>query len=251
MQLDLIGRTVTQALAFCRSALSECEDDELIIKTDSEAVKLNLYNQIVKLGLRCRSEREGPNHVLKVKIAGKKIPDMEKGDLVADRLSSTAFPAKAISKEEARQAKKTAKPLASQQEPFVQTQPVGPSTTPSATTAPTAKGERETGILLVLQTDQIGQRDANLGTGLLASILENIDTGTYKGLFLIHRGVRLIDPNFSQGRFLKMLLRKNLAIFACSRSLEFYGIKEVPAKIKVVPTAEVLSLAARKKTVWI
>lgn len=66
MDLDLTGRSVTQALSIFSEALADCLDPQLNIKTDNEVVKLNLYNLIHKKGMRCKMDRVGRTYVFTV-----------------------------------------------------------------------------------------------------------------------------------------------------------------------------------------
>ena len=71
MELDLVGKTVTQALAMVRRAVAEHEGERLVLKLDNETVKLNLYSHIGRMGLTCKSERRGLYHYLELQLEGR------------------------------------------------------------------------------------------------------------------------------------------------------------------------------------
>ena len=105
---------------------------------------------------------------------------------------------------------------------------------------------------LVVQHEQIGDRDARLGTELLADFLDSLDLARFQGVFLVHRGVRLIDPTFQQGRFLKLLEEKRFHIWACSRSLAYYQLEDkVKPPIQTAQIADLQRLTAHYQLIWI
>lgn len=261
MELSLIGRTVTQSIGLLRDALASCEDGNLIVKTDNETVKLNLYNQTHRLGLSCRAERQGPYYILHVKLAKAKQPkESTPTGVKTANLETTAFPlahlgssaqAPATPKAPAKKRRRSLVPHERQPVPTIKpretpaqpARPTVPAQAPQEVTAPRMKW-------LVLQTDQIGNRDTALGIDLMEDLLDNLNVQQFAGAFLVHRGVRLLDPNYANGRLLRCLLRKNLKINVCQRSVAFYQLTDrIPNQAS--PFSDVLKLANIYDLVWI
>lgn len=107
------------------------------------------------------------------------------------------------------------------------------------------------GPWLVFQHDQIGQKDNNLGVDLLHQMLESLAPGAYAGLFLVHRGVRLVDPQYHQAKLLRALLRKPIAVFADETSMQYFNlIGKTSPRVKVVPFAALLEVGRTQPVIW-
>jgi len=229
MTLDLRGKTVSEAIAEIRGALARREGEALLARTDNETVKLNLIREISRMGLQCRSEREGGSY--RLRIEGERPPARVRehgGHEEPD--GATAFPIAHLS---------------------------GAAPTESSTESPggAQPKPREGGVrslLLVLQSDQIGNRDPNLGFELLEELIEHLDTTRYVGIFLVHRAVTLLDPALRGGRGLRVLLRKNLPLTVCERSVAYYDLDEkAVAGVNLVPFHTIGALAERHDLVWV
>ena len=87
---------------------------------------------------------------------------------------------------------------------------------------------------------------------MLEDLLVHLDTTRYEGIFLVHRGVTLLDPTYQGGRGLRVLLRKNLPILACQKSAAYYKLEDKIAKpVKAVPFHHISQLAEHHDLVWI
>ena len=130
--------------------------------------------------------------------------------------------------------------------------PERPPTPRSGPSGPNGGPSLPTLNWLVVQHEQIGDRDARLGTELLAEFLESLDLASFQGVFLVHRGVRLIDPTFQQGRFLKLLEEKRFHIWACTRSLAYYQLEDkVKPPVQAAQIADLQRLTAHYQLIWI
>lgn len=286
MELNLVGKTVTQAIALLRQALAECEDGLLLLSTDNEAVKLNLYNHVHRLGLRCKAERKGSLHLLQIRLETKPAAPLqsEPGSAGprATPKQSTAFPIAHLGggelpKEAVRPRRRSliaaegeeppaspkpgiraavARALANKQNSAFDSGKTLPETPPAMPVHPDATVWETVHPLparpqyLVVQSDQIGSRDTSLGIDLMEEFLDRIDTRRFAGVYLVHRGVRLLDPLYADGRLLRALLRRNLKLTACPRSLAFYQLG-ARVTIATAPFADVVDLAARYDLLWI
>ncbi len=275
MILELKGNTVTQAMKSLRNALADCPDSELIVTTDNEAVKLNLYNLVHKLGYRCKTERDGQHHKLQIKLGSGRPPaaaPQTSGGPVAEKLGRTAFPVahvsnndKVVTRPPVRRARKMPEeslvkerivtpkppePARVVKPPPVQPPPVKPLAQPVSDLAATLTDR--VGSWLILQSDQIGSRDSRLGFELIEDLINHLDTRYYEGIFLVHRAVLLLDPTFQCGRGLRVLLRKNLPIRACEKSIAFYNLTDKVAKpASTAPFHQLSELARHHPLVWV
>jgi hypothetical protein len=290
MELNLVGKTVTQAIALLRQALAECEDGLLLVSTDNEAVKLNLYNHVHRLGLRCKAERKGSLHLLQIRLETKPAAPLQgapdsKGPRATPK-QATAFPIAHLGsseppKESVRPRRRSliapegeqpleqsptpaklgiraavARAMANKQSdaafdsgktlPESTPMPIHPDATAWETVHPQPARPQ----YLVVQSDQIGSRDTALGVDLMEEFLDRIDARRFAGVYLVHRGVRLLDPLYADGRLLRALLRRNLQLTACPRSLAFYQLG-ARVTIATTPFADVVDLAARYDLLWI
>ncbi len=204
MELDLSGSTVTQAVARIQDALEICRDESLDIKIDNEAVKLNVYNFLRKQGMICRPHRQGPENLIRVKLEkSRRAQRRREGE-------PAAFPAGHLTGQ-------------AEAEPPTKAPPARPAK-PRVAAKRQAEPAAANGRRLVIQRDQIGQQDAGLGAELLEAFLERLEPGAFEAIVLAHRGVRLADPRYRQGRPLAILKQKQTAILACARSAAFYGV---------------------------
>ncbi len=284
MELDLRGQTVTQAIVMTRQALADCEADELLLKTDSEVVKLNLYNALIKMGHRCRLERKGPFFTITVAASkgaarAKTPPESKDGSVVRQEI--TAFPARNLGADEISQARRQRRserrrgaepeqaPAAGVARPAQAPSPAPKPAVPPEVkrTAPEAESEAGTnpsplpnalqgrdGAMmswLILQQEQIGARDSKLGFDLLADFLESLEPTRFAGIFLIHRAARLCDPQFQQGRFLKILRARRIHLWVCSKSLAYYEIESLPAPLQRAQIIDIQRLASLYRLVWV
>lgn len=283
MELDLCGQTVTQAIVMTRQALADCDADALLLKTDSEVVKLNLYNALIKMGHRCRLERKGPFFTITV-AAGKGRPraktprDTEDGSVVRQEI--TAFPARNLDADEISQARRQRRPERRRAEaaeaapaerpvqapaPAAEPAPAPPAKAkrgapvapPDAAPSPSPlpnQGQGRDGAMmswLILQQEQIGARDSKLGFDLLADFLESLEPTRFAGIFLIHRAARLCDPHFQQGRFLKILRARRIHLWVCGKSLAYYEIDQLPAPLQRAQIIDIQRLASLYRLVWV
>ena len=245
MFLDLTGKTVTQALALFQRELGACVDREMEIKVDNEAVKLNLYNHLHKIGLKCKLEKQGNAYRFHVRT-GKRKKRVPVTDDMAAPGRKTAFPTRHVT------GNKTADADASR----VVRPPAG-HPNPTTRRAAMPLGEERVSSLaepgwLIIQCDQIGQRDIQLGGDLLEDVLRGLDRRQVAGVFLIHRGVRLLDPDYREGRLLQLLLQKKIQIRACAKSIGFYRLEDkVRAPIRIVPAGEILQLTNLYPVTWL
>ena len=224
MNLDLRGKTVTEAVARIRAALSKAPQGPLVARTDNETVKLNLIREISRMGCFCRSERIGGLHQLTIEISGESSAEPEHAPPVR-RQREPAFPLAHLSGED---------------EPGERGQPA---------VSPAQRGERKQ--WLILQSDQIGHRDPRLGFALMEDLLSHLDTTRYAGIFLVHRAVMLLDPGFQGGRALRILLRKNLPITACEKSVAYYEQEKNAVKpVRVAPFHVINEYAEHHDLVW-
>jgi len=263
MILELTGNTVTQAMKTLRDALVDCPDSELVVMTDNEAVKLNLYNLVHKLGYRCKTDRDGQHHRLQIKLGNRRPQPAaapSSGGPALETIGRTAFPVAHVSKEKEpvvrppvrRPAEKklhrAAAPPAQVRKKTAE--PVPP---PQAAPSPSdAASDEKVGSWLILQSDQIGQRDSRLGFELIEDLINHLDAGCFVGIFLVHRGVFLLDPAFQGGRGLRVLLRKNLPILACEKSVAFYKLEDKVAKpASTAAFHQVSELARHHRLVWV
>lgn len=341
MELDLTRMTVSQAMGAVREALATYDSHEAIeIRTDSEVVKLNLYNQLHKMGMRCKLERKGSYFLLKAQPKGmsserqasrkvnraieraRREPEPDFEDEVEEQPIATppsrpaqaarpkqpsnpnpysvpqkesyAFPMsedRVMQKPPAASKPRTApqqapKPEVSQSEASLAQAP--PPADPAHAAPPAASyasmvqqqrhaatqqqplraepptpptlfnGEFDErplepgqGPWLIFQHDQIGQKDNNLGVELLYQFLDSLVPGAYAGVFLVHRGVRLVDPQYQQAKLLRALLRKPIAVFADQTSMEYFKlIGRTSPRVKVVPFAALLELGRTEPVIW-
>lgn len=270
MEVDLRGQTVTQAMVTARQVLADSEEKELVLKTDSEVVKLNLYNALIKMGHRCRLERKGPYFTITVQIGGRakqRAAQAEPDDGSVVRKEITAFPARNLDKEEVsrarRQRRSERRKAAEETRPAAPASPEAPSRNPVAAPtpepAPTPSLIKPSGLdeeasmmcWLILQQEQLGQRDSKLGYDLLAEFLESIEPTRFAGMFLIHRAVRLCDPQFQQGRFLKILRARRIHLWVCSKSLAYYEIEDPAAPLQRAQIIDIQRLASLYRLIWI
>ncbi|CAM2007444.1 hypothetical protein [Acanthopleuribacter pedis] len=288
MEVDLRGQTVTQAVVLARRAIAECEADQLVLKTESEVVKLNLYNALTKMGHRCRLERQGPFFTLTVQIGGgarKPRAQAEPDDGSVVRKEITAFPARNLDAEEVKSARRRrrserreeaaerAHSARSEQARAPQApREQAPAEQPSAGAPQAGAGAPQAGAgapqpsvaqpggleveasmmcWLILQQEQLGQRDSKLGYDLLAEFLESLEPSRFAGMFLIHRAARLCDPSFQQGRFLKILRARRIHLWVCAKSLNYYEIEDPPAPIQRAQIIDIQRLASLYRLVWI
>ena len=300
MQLDLTGQTVTQAIATFRQALTQCTEPELEVKTDNEVVKLNLYNHIHKIGLRCKMDRDGVAFVFRIKTGksgsargtGSPAGGFD-GSLAVESTTKTAFPIGHLSasgqgggsqparetgsirsefserdlsprerralRRQRREAEAAAAAMATpagqavnaRPAPVANPMPQQQVPVPEPVHVPVAQNTAVPRIL-VIQNDQIGQKDIALGVTLLEELLNNLDPRVYSLIFCVHRGVRILDPAYHQGRILNLLLQKHVRIAACARSLEFYQLTEkVPTNIEVLPLHRAIHLGSGQQLDWI
>lgn len=307
MELDLVRMTVSQAMATVREALANYSSSEAIeIRTDNEVVKLNLFNQLNKMGMRCKLERKGSYFLLKAQPKGKvserqAIRRASRSQVVADepdegdagneaetpyaapRQAAHAFPVREENVLD-REAVTHQKPKAEDPQPAVQPSPPqavrptpisyaaavtqqrqasraqSPQGRPEPPPVPASlfNGEYDEspiapgqGPWLVFQHDQIGQKDNNLGVELLHQMLQSLTPGAYAGLFLVHRGVRLVDPQYHQAKLLRALLRKPIAVFADETSMNYFKlIGRTSPRVKVVPFAALLELGNTQPVIW-
>ena len=247
MELDLAGKSVTQAFSVLKQAIEACDDEKLNVRVDNEVVKLNLYNQISKMGYPCKLDRKGVSHFIVIKVGKRKRKS------ASPPPGPTAFPTghlsgkKSADASETVAAQKPARPRRTARKTAEQPVQKAPSVEASAP-QPSSVGIG----WLIIQQDQIGQRDVNLGMDLLEDMVSNLDPQYVTGVFLIHRGVRLLDPNFHEGRLLRALISRNIPISACAKSLAFYHLTEnIQAPVNVAPPHEILRLAAKYKLTWI
>jgi hypothetical protein len=316
MELDLVRMTVTQALATTREALANYNSSDTIeIRTDNEVVKLNLYNQLNKMGMRCKLERKGPFFILKAQPKGKsserkairrasRSPEREKEEIdfepvddpnqiVAPRQEEVAFPVREenhIEKPPPRPEPRPAPQAPRQQAPPrpqpTRHQQAPPPAEPPASYAAVAAQQRQAsmqsrqpqqpepmarpkpqglfqgefdetpiepgqGPWLIFQHDQIGQKDNTLGVELLYQVIDSLAPGAYAGVFLVHRGVRLVDPQYHQAAVLRALLRKPIAVFADETSMAYFKlIGKTSPRVKVVPFALLLELSRTQPVIW-
>jgi len=198
MELDLTGQTVTQALGRIEQAMVDCEDDTLDVRIDNEAVKLNVYNYLRKQNHRCRLSRQGAHHYVQVKTnrakRGARKPPAE-----------TAFPTGHLSGKSADDPKPASPPKPA----------------PSPVQAPPRLGR-----CLAIQCDQVGQRDTQLGVELLADIIAALPPRAFQTIVLVHRGARLLDSRFQQGRFRELLKRTGATLLVCAKSARFFGVSD-------------------------
>lgn len=268
MELDLRGRTVTQAINYLEAAFEEAAGEELTLSIDNEAVKLNLYNYIHKTGMVCRTERKGSLYLIRIKVPRKKP------GAIQTPKKPTAFPVNHISgKNPPPPAPKpvqrpapaaTKQPSKSPPKPAMPKPAAAPATAKPARKRPPQPPKPESFIKaplpetesakswLVIQQDQIGQREVALGQELLEDILENLNTANLEGIFLIHRGVRLLDPSYNQGRFLQSLLRLKVDIKACARSLAYFNLMDEVDDdlIEIVPAHNLARLWEKHPLIW-
>lgn len=283
MELDLRGQTVTQAIVMTRQALADCESDELLLKTDSEVVKLNLYNALIKMGHRCRLERKGPFFTITVaagKGATRKKAPPENHDGSVVRQEITAFPARNLDADEISQARRQRRSerrraAEAEQAPTARVKR-GERTPPAREPAAVPEEKRDAAVpepeagsppsplpnalqgrdgsmmsWLILQQEQIGARDSKLGFDLLADFLESLEPTRFAGIFLIHRAARLCDPQFQQGRFLKILRARRIHLWVCSKSLAYYEIDNLPAPLQRAQIIDIQRLASLYRLVWV
>lgn len=115
---------------------------------------------------------------------------------------------------------------------------------------PSAKSSQQRQTWLIIQSDQIGSREPKLGFDLLIELLNQVDVRRFVGCFLVHRGVRLLDPRYYEGKALQALQRKNLKLIACRQSVDYYQLAEI-ITVKTAPFSEVLSLSAAYDLLWL
>lgn len=255
MILDLTGKTVTESLARLRDGLAKCNTGELVAKTDSEAVKLNLYNAVHRMGLTCTAEKHGSLHHIIVTTSGRKVDTpggVGRGGPSTRRQTQTAFPVRHMSRAEA-------SPHDSDDDDTIPIQHTPPNAFEDSddpldeTIPPTSmpKVDRRRSWL-VIQSDQIGSRDPRLGFELLEDLLTHLDPTHYEGIFLVHRAVALLDPTYQGGRGLRVLLRKNLPTLVCQKSIAYYGMeKRVHKPVRAVPFRHLLDLGKHYNLVWV
>lgn len=327
MELNLVGKTVTQAIALMRQALAACEDGVLVVSTDSETVKLNLYSHVHRLGLRCKAERKGPLHILQLRLDKKTSAALPNDSVPGSGprsapISPTAFPiahlggAATVEKPAtprpkrrslietesattpaqertaqqgiraalARQSSANASALFARESAVTNREsavagresalsmrekdagiparglqsaaqnsveppaemPIHPDATAWETVHPMPARPQ----WLVIQNDQIGTRDTSLGVDLLEELLNRLDNRRFAGIFLVHRGVRLLDPLYADGRLLRALLRHNMKLIACAQSVVFYQLQE-RISTSLAPFSDVVDLAAIYDLIWI
>lgn len=252
MELDLTGQSVTQSLSIFSEAVDACTDPELVIRTDNEVIKLNLYNLIHKKGMRCKMDRKGRTYTFTVKTG-------RGGKKGGPPPSQTAFPVGHISgtkdapspnERPGRRRRARAK----KSEPVKAPAPSAPISAPKPEPSPTTVAHPQAAQphWLVIQQDQIGQKDVALGVELLETFLENIDPSRTTGVFLTHRGVRILDQNYQNGRLLRALMGGKVKIVACAQSLTFYQLMDkVPPTVEVAPIKELHKLAATAGLTWV
>ncbi len=283
MELNLVGKTVTQAIALLRQALAECEDGLVLASTDNEAVKLNLYNHVHRLGLRCKAERKGSLHLLQIRMEAKAAAPPPAGPghegPRAAQKQATAFPIGHLGGAEQGMEKPRRRSLIEREEaPPPAAKPGIRATVARALATNGSTPSREGSSLseatrpvpmhpdarawetvhpqpsrpqyLVIQSDQIGSRDTGLGIDLMEEFIDRLDPRRFAGVYLVHRGVRLLDPLYADGRLLRALLRRNLTLSACPRSLAFYQLGG-RVSVATAPFAEVVDLAARYDLLWV
>ncbi|MDJ0836806.1 MAG: hypothetical protein QNK37_09835 [Acidobacteriota bacterium] len=256
MILDLTGNTVTQSMNRLQEALQTCKDAELTAKTDNEAVKLNLYNLLHRMGYRCTSERIGAYHHIAIQTnsGGNPSAPLNPADSgpAAERETTTAFPVGHMSgdgSEKAPPVRRRGMGRRAREAAIAAGQP-DPMETPASKAHPMENPHYTS--WLIIQSDQIGNRDSRLGFELLEDLLVHLDTTRYEGIFLVHRGVTLLDPTYQGGRGLRVLLRKNLPILACEKSTAYYKLEDKIAKpVKAVPFHHISKLAEHHDLVWI
>ena len=257
--LDLSGRTVTQVIAAIAGALAEGSGEEISFAVDSEVVKLNIYNHLLRQGRRFRQERQGNRFIFHIKNEaagrGKPLKPGEQTAFPVAHLSGDRQPIKkavTVKKHDISPAD-LAVPAPAAKSPAPAAKSPAPPPARPAPTAARVGATRGTGLgWVVLQTDQIGNRDTGLGFELLEDLIGNLDSSNCAGLFLIHRGVRLLDPGYQQGRPLQMLRRKSFPIVACAKSVAFYQLTErVPPSIEIKTSRDILRLAAEHPLTWI
>ncbi len=239
MELDLTGKSVTQALAIFNEVMASYSEPNLTIHTDNEVVKLNLYNLIHKKGMRCKLDRKARTYVFSINTGRAGKPGGK-----PDTPTSTAFPVGHITGKKdapvsnnnrtiARPAKKD-----TQQNPEPQAKAID-HTMPQA-------------HWLVIQHDQIGQKEVSLGVELMEAFLENLDHERTSGVFLLPRGVRILDPSYQSGRLLRALKRSKKKIMACTKSPTHYHLMEkTPSTVEVVPVKELHKLGQIARLTWI
>lgn len=248
MELNLVGQTVTQAVAMLREAVAQAQGESIVVKTDNETVKLNLYNQFHRLGLRCKAERKGPFHYLHLKSTKRMETEEDKPapGVQTSTKEKSAFPIGHLGGEE-----KTPAPLPSPNKPKRRrlVEPVADKAAQPAPPQPLGPPQDKL-CWLVIQHDQIGNRDTGLGVELMEDLLNGLDSRRFAGVFLVHRGVRLLDPLYADGRLLRTLVRKNLKLTACERSTAFYQLTD-RISVPTAPFSEVMNLAAIYELVWV
>jgi len=244
MDLDLTGRSVTQALSIFSEALADCLDPQLNIKTDNEVVKLNLYNLIHKKGMRCKMDRVGRTYVFTVET-GRTGKDGKRSAPPAQ----TAFPVGHVSgNSDAQPSRRSRRARVKHPEP---TSPGHPAPKPTAATA-TPSASQAQGHWLVIQQDQIGQKDVALGVELLEAFLENVEASRTDGIFLTHRGVRLLDNTYQNGKLLRALMARKVKVMACAKSLAYYQLMDhIPPSVEVAPIKELHKLASNARITWV
>lgn len=254
MVLDLAGKTVTQAVDLLKSSLGQHGGEELEVRVDNEVVKLNVYNLVHKAGLRCKVQRQGTHYHFKIKVPKKHR--IENRVETGPGKGKSAFPIGHVS---ARQRKAgTSKERPPEEKPGA-----NPRKRPGQETggldlgtgpAPQVDGTGSHGELrwLVIQRDQIGQKDVGLGMELLEDLVDNLNPEQTSGLFLIHRGVRLLDPAFQGGRTLEAILRTSIKVKVCVRSAGFYGLLDaIGSHFELVPARELMDIIAQHNVTWI
>ncbi|MCB1053261.1 MAG: hypothetical protein H6510_10150 [Acidobacteria bacterium] len=107
----------------------------------------------------------------------------------------------------------------------------------------------EKGFWLLIAQDQIGNRDPELGRSCLQAALSGVRPHEFVGVFLVHRGVRLLSPEFDT-KITGTIQKWDLPTFACQRSLAFFGI-EHPGWVQAASFESFSQATSLRDWIWI